>query len=226
MLLEGAVVLIVGSTADLDFIILQLISSRCRVYISGRSHESASFQRAKSRLHDVNLVYLTEDSESYNSDSDENERDIEDIMHEFVRRESRLDLIILSSASNEEKSVRCVLPTLVMASKQRGSSNIIVIKSVLRRPRTRMDSLKRVKLRPPEDEEERHEEDDHAEVVKEKLVALVEDHGTENIFVNATNPDLLLSIILQCDAKHHLPSHSTTVMPTSSVSLPTTASSV
>ncbi|KAK9325817.1 hypothetical protein V1517DRAFT_304966 [Lipomyces orientalis] len=103
MLLEGAVVLIVGSTADLDFLILQLISSRCRVYISGLSHESASFQRAKSRLHDVNLVYLTEDSESYNSDSDENERDIEDIMHEFVRRESRLDLIILSSASNEEK---------------------------------------------------------------------------------------------------------------------------
>ncbi|KAK9242164.1 hypothetical protein V1506DRAFT_548403 [Lipomyces tetrasporus] len=245
MLLEGAVVLVVGSTVDLDFIILQLISSRCRVYVSGRPHESASFQRAKSRIHDVNLVYLTEDNESYDSDGDENELDIEDIMREFVRRESRLDLIILSSANDEEKvhplpkmaffdkelialqSVRYVLPTLVSASTQCGSSNIIVIKSVSRRPRTRMDSLKRVKLRPPEYEEERQEEDEHAEVIKEKLIALVQDHGAENIFVNVTNPDLLLSVILQCDAKHHLPNHSTAVMPTSSVSLArTTASSM
>ncbi|KAK9265243.1 hypothetical protein V1519DRAFT_427128 [Lipomyces tetrasporus] len=227
MLLEGAVVLVVGSTVDLDFIILQLISSRCRVYVSGRPHESASFQRAKSRIHDVNLVYLTEDNESYDSDGDENELDIEDIMREFVRRESRLDLIILSSANDEEKCVRYVLPTLVSASTQCGSSNIIVIKSVSRRPRTRMDSLKRVKLRPHEYEEERQEEDEHAEVIKEKLIALVEDHGAENIFVNVTNPDLLLSVILQCDAKHHLPNHSTAVMSTSSVSLArTTASSM
>ncbi|KAK9433163.1 hypothetical protein V1505DRAFT_186866 [Lipomyces doorenjongii] len=198
MLLEDAVILIVGSTIGLDFIFLQFISSHCRVYVYGRPNESASFQRAKSRIRDINLKLLC--------------------------RESRLDLVIFSSADNEEQTIRFVLPTLISTSKQCGRSNIILIKAASRRPRTRMDSLKRVQSRPLEYEEEREYEDNQAEGVKAKLTMLLEGHHAENVFVNTTNP----ALIMEHDGcrQHELPNHnSTTVVPTSSVPFATRASS-
>ncbi|KAK9487960.1 hypothetical protein V1527DRAFT_458967 [Lipomyces starkeyi] len=247
MLLEDAVILIVGSTVGLDFIFLQFIRSHCRVYIYGRPNESASFQRAKSRIRHINLVYLADNNESSNCGSDKDNGHIEDVMQKLLCRESRLDLVIFSSADNEEQvnstiklalqcqelitpqTIRFVLPTLISTSKQSGRSNIILIKAVSRRPRTRMDSLKRVQSRPSEYKQEREYEDDQAEVAKAKLTMLLEDYHAENVFVSTANPDLLLTVIMEHDVcrEHQLPNHnSTTVVPTSSVPLATRASSL
>ncbi|KAK9494909.1 hypothetical protein V1508DRAFT_262594 [Lipomyces doorenjongii] len=228
MLLEDAVILIVGSTIGLDFIFLQFVSSHCRVYVYGRPNESASFQRAKSRIRDINLVYLADNDESSNCGSDKDNAHIEDVMQKLLCRESRLDLVIFSSADNEEQTIRFVLPTLISTSKQCGRSNIILIKAASRRPRTRMDSLKRVQSRPLGYEEGREYEDNQAEVVKAKLTILLEGHHAENVFVNTTNPDLLLTLIMEHDGcrQHKLPNHnSTTVVPTSSAPFATRASS-
>ncbi|KAK9374682.1 uncharacterized protein V1513DRAFT_431591 [Lipomyces chichibuensis] len=177
MLPEDAVILIVGSTVGLDFIFLQFISSHCRVYVYGRPNESASFQRAKSRIRDINLIYLAGNSDS----SDKDNAHVEDVMQKLLCRESRLDLVIFNSADNEEQTIRFVLPTLISTSKQCGRSNIIAIKAVSKRPRTRMDSLKRAQSRPPEYEQEREYEDNQAEVVKANLTALLEDYHAENV---------------------------------------------
>ncbi|KAK9362472.1 hypothetical protein V1504DRAFT_431817 [Lipomyces starkeyi] len=199
MLLEDAVILIVGSTVGLDFIFLQFIRSHCRVYIYGRPNESASFQRAKSRIRDINLVYLADNNESSNCGSDKDNGHIEDVLQKLLCRESRLDLVIFSSADNEEQTIRFVLPTLISTSKQSGRSNIILIKAVSRRPRTRMDSLKRVQSRPTEYKQEREYEDDQAEVAKAKLTMLLEDYHAENVFVSTANPGLLLTVIMEHD---------------------------
>ncbi|KAK9353745.1 hypothetical protein V1523DRAFT_449044 [Lipomyces doorenjongii] len=163
-----------------------------------------------------------------NCGSDKDNAHIEDVMQKLLCRESRLDLVIFSSADNEEQTIRFVLPTLISTSKQCGRSNIILIKAASRRPRTRMDSLKRVQSRPLEYEEEREYEDNQAEGVKAKLTMLLEGHHAENVFVNTTNPDLLLTLIMEHDGcrQHELPNHnSTTVVPTSSVPFATRASS-
>ncbi|KAK9467486.1 hypothetical protein V1512DRAFT_261299 [Lipomyces arxii] len=193
MLLDEAIVLIAGSTAGLDFILLQLISSRCRVYIFGRPSQSQAFQRAKSRIHNAQLFYLGEDDSS-ESDSDDDDDNIENDMQQFLQREDRLDLVIFSSADNEEKSIRYILPTLMETSRLYGCSNVIIMKSVAKKPRTRMDSLRRVKAHAAPNETDGDVENQEAEFVKAKLYAVLQHHCAENVFVNATDPGKAYSL--------------------------------
>lgn len=103
-MLDGAVVLIVGSTTGLDFIILQLISTYCRVYVLGHQEETPAFERAKSRISCAHLHYLANDASSSDSESDADDNaHMNDMIAEFLRLESRLDLVIFSSVDNEEK---------------------------------------------------------------------------------------------------------------------------
>ncbi|KAK9463580.1 uncharacterized protein V1516DRAFT_683126 [Lipomyces oligophaga] len=310
MLLHGSVVLVVGSTVDLDFIILQLISSYCRVYVAGAPSESPSFVRQKSRIHDVQLHYLlpaaTSSSPSSYGDVPDPEV-LETAIHDFLARESRLDLVIFSSAANEARAIKFILPALELSASHCGSSNVIILKSVPHKPRTRKESLKRVTSPHPvpsamnrfsasskvplvgrrislptpssseassseeedEDEEEEEEEEDDdevedddddeeeeendsdskahnrplhnagskiqsfrnpfsrrvsttsgssvsddedvsaieldasAEAVKNELVAILKQHNVENVLVNASSLDQLLSVIVQYDNYRH-----------------------
>ncbi|KAK9450387.1 uncharacterized protein V1518DRAFT_413730 [Limtongia smithiae] len=147
MVLRGAVVLIVGSTEGLDFILLQLISSYCRVYVIGTPQESPAFRRAKTRMHDFELVYL---GGSIEEGVEAKSFDIAQQMEEFTRRESRLDLLIFSSADDEERSIQYILPMLTATAKHHECANVIIMKHTAARPRTRKDSLRaRVAMRMP-----------------------------------------------------------------------------
>ncbi|KAK7207871.1 hypothetical protein BZA70DRAFT_272402 [Myxozyma melibiosi] len=222
MLLDGAVVLVVGPTTGLDFILLQLISTHCRVYITGPAERSVSFVRAASRIRDAQLRYLSpEDSSASDSESeDEDGSRLYETLSEFLRLESRLDLVIFSTVDNVDKSIKQVLPVLMSTADHHGSSNIILLKTVHRRPRTRMDSLKKVRNHSPtmskghrlpmrgddravdvdsDDDDNDNNDDAHAEDVKASLLDIFSRNHAENIFVNAASLDQLLPAIMQYD---------------------------
>ncbi|KAK9478679.1 hypothetical protein V1514DRAFT_330726 [Lipomyces japonicus] len=199
-MLEGAVVLIVGDALALDFLILQLLSSHCTVYVTARQHETASFQRAKTRIPSASLHYLFDsDDENDHEDEEEDGQEFERIRR-FADRESRLDLVIFSSVNDEEQTIKYIVPTLAATCKTYGSADVIIMKPVNKRPRTRMDSLKHAKCHGSDD---RVEPDDHNQIgdeVKAKIKRLFQAHDVNNVFVNTTTPDQLLPVVLQYDA--------------------------